>query len=174
MRVTPRSEDELNPVLMPGEYDAEVIKSEEKVSQKGNEMIAIKLRVYHDGGTIIVDDWLLDGPSAPAAAKLKRFCESADLVAAYENGELCADSCMSRSVRVKLKIVRDETGQYGDKNGVAGYVFKQKFSPAPKPKPQGTGMSAAQAAAVNEQFPPDDIPFVWLLPFVLAAGSLFV
>lgn len=154
MRVTPKTDDELNPVLPPGDYDAEVVKAEQKESKKGNDMIAIKLRVFHDGGTIIVDDWLLDN----VPAKLKRFCESAGLIDEYEAGELTAESCHERSVRVKLKIDRDETGQYGDKNAVAGYVAKRTLPLNPKP-PLGTGMSGAQVAAINEAAGAEDIPF---------------
>jgi hypothetical protein len=160
MRITPKTDEELHPLLMPGEYDGEIYEAQEKTSKAGNEMIEIKVKVYHDGGPpILLRDWLLD--SVPE--KLKRFCESAGLENLYEAGELTAESCVGASVRVKLKIKTDPQGQYGEQNAIGGYVAKRKLAlnpPAPKPKPQGTGMSAAQMAAVNEQFPEgDSIPF---------------
>jgi hypothetical protein len=173
MRFTPKTDEELNPLLMPGEYDAEVYQAEEKVSSKGNDMIEVRLKVYHDGGPpILLRDWLLD--SVPA--KLKRFCESAGLMDLYEAGELTAESCAGSEVRVQLKIKTDP--QYGEQNAIGGYVAKRKLAlnpPPPKPKPQGTGMSAAQMAAVNEQFPEDDsIPFLWLVPFFVSCSWMFV
>jgi hypothetical protein len=157
MRVTPKTDEELNPLLMPGEYDAEVYQAEEKVSQKGNEMIEIRLKVYHDGGTpILLRDWLLD--SVPE--KLKRFCEAAGLIDLYEAGELTAEGCCGASVRVKLKIKNDP--QYGDQNSIGGYVVKRKLplNPPnnPKPKAVGIGKTPAQIAAYDE-LNDDSIPF---------------
>lgn len=154
MKVTPKTDDELNPLLFPGEYDAEVIKAEEKISAKGNDMIAIVLRVFHDGSVpVLVNDYLLD--SVPD--KLKRFCESAGLINEYEAGELDADGCKGASVRVKLKIDKDKTGDFPDKNAVAGYVAKRKLPLNPEAK--GTGHTGAKVAAMNAAAEADDVPF---------------
>lgn len=153
MRVTPKTDEELNPLLMPGEYDAEVYQAEEKTSSKGNEMIELRLKVYHDGSPqpILLRDWLLD--SVPA--KLKRFCEAAGLMDLYEAQELTADSCVGASVRVNIKIKSDP--QYGEQNSIGGYMVKRKLPL--KPEPKGLGLTAAQRAAVNEELPDGDIPF---------------
>lgn len=171
MRVTPKTDEELNPLLMPGEYDAEVYQAEEKTSQKGNEMIELRLKVYHDVGTIILRDWLLDSNTI-SASKLKRFCESAGLLDLYAAGELVAESCVGAAVRVRLTIKADP--QYGEQNAIGGYVGRRKLPLNPKPKAEGTGVSAAQMAAVNEQFSADDIPFGLLLPFILTLGAMIV
>lgn len=153
MRVTPKTDDELNPLLLPGDYDAEVWKSEEKKSQKGNDMIELGLRVFHDGGNVLLNDWLLD--SVPA--KLKHFCDSAGLTDLYESGELTAESCKGANVRVKVKVRKSD--EYGDQNTVADYVARSVLPKNPKPKAIGTGLSGAQVAAINAAAEADDIPF---------------
>jgi hypothetical protein len=171
MRVTPKTDEELNPLLTPGEYDAEVYEAQEKTSKAGNEMIELKFKVYHPGGTVLLRDWLLD--SVPD--KLKRFCEAAGLIDLYDAGELTADGCEGVSVRVNVKMKSDP--QYGEQNAIGGYVVKRKLPlvpPAPKPKAQGTGLSAAQLAAVNEQHSEDDVPFLWLVPLLISCSGMFV
>lgn len=119
MRFTPKSEKELQEagLLKPGVYPFEVISSEEKRSQKGNEMIVIKLRVYGDGGERRINDYLLES----MAFKLFHFCQNAGLGDAYARGEVSATSLMGRSGFVKLGIEEGD-GDYPAKNIVKDYV----------------------------------------------------
>jgi hypothetical protein len=154
MRFVPKSEDELNPLLPAGDYDAEVTKAEAAVSQKKNDMIKLTLRIFdHNGGTIIINDYLLEA----MLKKLKHFCDSAGLTDIYERGELTPECCHGASVIVKLKIKHDETGVYPPKNAVDDYVTRKSL---PKnPQPRGTGLSGRQLADANAELAADECPF---------------
>jgi hypothetical protein len=161
MRFVPKSEDELNPLLLPGDYEAEVIKSDEAVSKSsGNDMIKICLKLYgRNGDTVLLNDYLLE--SFPK--KLKHFCDSAGLMDVYESGELSAEHCKGVTVIARIKVKNDP--QYGEQNAVEDYVTPSvlpKCPPPPKPKAEGTGKSAKQVAAVNAEFRTvegNEIPF---------------
>lgn len=123
MRFQPKNEDELNPLIPAGLYDAEVVKAEEKTSKAGNEMIALTLRVYlASGDTILLNDWLMEA----VQAKLLAFCNAAGLRTVYDSGELQANHCEGRSV--KVNIVVKNNGEYGDQNSIKTYVMDR---PAP-------------------------------------------
>lgn len=160
MRFTPKTEAELKVVFPPGEYPAEVKSAVDAVSQKGNDMIKLGLKVFGPDGTqtSMVTDYLMEA----MLGKMLHFCEATGLMDRYNAGTLNADDCMDRQVRVKLKVDRDKSGQYPDKNSVADYVVARTSGvprngvdqrkpnyKAPYPDPNAM---AAEAAA-------DDIPF---------------
>ena len=63
MRVTPKTENEVRESgLWPvGEYDFEIVSSIEKLSQSGNEMIELKVKIFdEDGKSITLFDYLLE------------------------------------------------------------------------------------------------------------------
>jgi hypothetical protein len=161
MRFEPKSEEELKSVVLaPGVYDGEVLKAEEKTSKKGNDMIVLTLKFYGAGDdATVVNDYLLD--SMPK--KLRHFCEAAGILDLYESGEFQADDCQGRSVKARLKVDRDPSGQYEDKNAVADYVVDKPVSP-PQPaipkmpvnyKSPDPNAAFQQAAASNDP----DVPF---------------
>src|SRR5688572_7178309 len=118
MRFQPKQEHELRDLLPKGIYTAEVIDAEDKVSKSGNDMIKISLRVYHDAGKVLLDDYLLEA----IAYKLRHFCVACGILDIYERGELTAADCKGHTVQVKLTIKSDDTGQYHDQNSVSDYV----------------------------------------------------
>lgn len=128
MRITPKSQEEidLEGLLEKGVYDFEVLKAEDKVSKKGNEMIHVKLKVFHEDGFQFVDDWLMEAMSY----KLRHFCETANLLDRYESGELAAEDCIGRSGRVKIDI--EPAGEYPAKNVVKDYGEAKKVTAADK------------------------------------------
>ena len=123
MNFTPRSAKEIAEAgLLPkGEYDFEVIRSENKVSKKGNDMIQVKLKVFHGASTPFIDDYLL----ASMEAKLRHFCEATGLLEKYESGALTAEDCLGRVGKVKIIVHEDKTGEYDPKNSVKDYVVKK-------------------------------------------------
>lgn len=154
MRFTPKSEEEMNPLLPPGDYDAEVIKAEETVSSKGNDMIKLTLCLYDtDGAKVFITDYLLEA----MLKKLKHFCDSAGLAEVYARGELTAEACRGATVIVKIKQKIDETGQYPPKNEVDDYLTKKGLPKMP-PAPMGSQMSSGQLAEANRSLG-DDVPF---------------
>lgn len=163
MRFTPKSEDELNPLIPAGVYDVEVLKAEEKLSKAGNEMIALTLRIYlADGNTALVNDWLME----KVQYKLLNFCNATGLRSVYDSGELQADHCVGKSVKVKLAIKTDEV--HGDQNAVKDYVCEKKPKPAasgvipgaPRAKPGSAPYADPNAVGVAAGAEEDDsIPF---------------
>lgn len=162
MRFTPKNEDELNPLIPAGLYDAEVIKAEEKQSKAGNDMIQICLRIYlADGNTVLLNDWLMEATQA----KLLQFCNATGLRAVYDSGELQADHCLGKSVKVVIKTGRDK--QDNEQNSVAKYAIDRPAPTEPSRAPvdykrkvnnqapyADPNYQAAQAAEQTE-----DIPF---------------
>lgn len=102
MQVTPKSEEQVQPVVLPsGEYDAFTRTATDKVSKSGNDMIELLLNVWgHNGTETIVFDYILDA----MALKLRHFCVAAGIEDAYNAGELTAELCEHHNLRVRLKV----------------------------------------------------------------------
>jgi len=124
MRLNPKTEKELAEAgLLPkGEYDFEIVKSEEAVSKAGNEMIALTLKVYdQNGASTLVNDYLMD----KLPLKLRHAAEACGLLEDYERGQLHADDMVGKPGRVKLIVQADKTGQYPDRNSVQDYIVQK-------------------------------------------------
>jgi hypothetical protein len=137
MRFEAKSENELRRenLIPAGEYGFEVLTAEDKVSAKGNDMIALKLIVYlSDGSQRHVYDWILEA----FAFKLRHFCEATGLIEDYNAGRLCAADCVGRSGKVKIGINEDKSGDYPPSNRVLDYIVAkgsaQPAAPAAVPK----------------------------------------
>ncbi len=148
MKFTPKTEEDLKreALLEAGTYDFEVVSAEDAVSKSGNEMIAIKLRVFSDRGERSVRDWLM--PSM--GFKLRHFAETTGMVAAYDAGTFNAEDCKGRTGRVILTIKDSE--QYGPQNNVKDY---EKAKAAREPAMAETPPAIRKPAASTD----DTIPF---------------
>ncbi len=153
MRFEPKTEKEVavDGLLPLGDYDFEVAHAEEKQSGAGNDMIALRLRVYDNEGQFrTVFDYLVgtDG----AAYKVRHFAYSVGLGAQYEKGELRADDLEGRTGKAKVCIKKDKSKQYPDKNAIADYL---------PPGAAGNGAAKPGAADPRPEPPPfdDEIPF---------------
>ena len=152
MRFEPKTrqqlEDEekkrLEESLLPkGTYDFEVFRAEEAVSKKGNDMIALGLRIFApDGSVPFVNDWLLEA----MAYKLRHFCETTGLLAKYDDGSLCAEDCKHAAGKVQLDIEKAKNN-YGPKNVVKDYGAGPESDEMPSHK------------ATKDPSEEDDIPF---------------
>lgn len=136
MKFQPKSEEDLKreSLLAPGTYDFEILEAKDAVSKKGNDMIALKLRVFSsDQGERTVRDWLM--PSM--GFKLKHFADTTGLTGAYDAGTLAAEDCQGRAGKVILAI--EDSEQYGPQNKVKDYEKSKKpaeeamIQPTPKP-----------------------------------------
>jgi hypothetical protein len=150
MDFTPETEEEIDKALTlaEGVYDFEVSTATDKLSSKGNPMIAVVLRVFAPDGTKrLVNDWLLPAP-ALSKKKLARFCRSVGLTAEYDAGKVSAADCEGRAGKVVLK--HETTEQYGTQLRVDTY------DPATgaKPRPVASPAAAATPAPI-----PADCPF---------------
>lgn len=152
MRVTARSEEEIQTMglLSPGTYDFEVAKAEDQISNQGNEMIKLTLKVWDMGGAVhLIYDYLLDA----MAFKLRHFAEATGLLEKYNAGHLEANDCERRMGKVEIIIQKgkdknDGTGNwYPDKNAVKDYFVKKG------------GFGATTLSSNTDQFLNDDVPF---------------
>lgn len=127
MRFEPKTDQQLaaedtRSLLPPGTYDAEIVEAEEKVSAKGNDMIAARLRVFdNNGGTRTVRDWLM----ASMGRKLRNAAYAAGLRQEYDSGELLAADFVGKTCKVKIKVEQDRNGQYPDSNRVDDYIVAE-------------------------------------------------
>lgn len=101
-----------------GEYDFEIMLAEDKVSSKGNEMIALDINVFNESGqTLGVKDWLME----VMEFKLRHAAEACGLLERYEAGELEALDFQGKTGRLRLKIGKKQEG-YKQRNEVADYI----------------------------------------------------
>ena len=124
----------------PGEYTAEVVNAEETVSQKGSDMIELKLRLQPSGATLF--DHLVFIESA--FWKIDAFrAATGENVTPEQDIEIHADDLIGRTGRVRL-IVEEFKGR--KRNKVAAWLA---------PKPVNTALANANPKPNDD----DNIPF---------------
>lgn len=134
MKFEPKTKAELavKNLLPKGWYDFEVMDAQDKVSRAGNEMIAVKLRVFDpNGGEKHVYDYLMEA----VPEKLFDFCESVGLIDKYQAGTLTAEDCVNRAAKVKIAI-DDKNENYDPKNVAKAYAAVDAIKPAPAAAPE--------------------------------------
>lgn len=151
--------------LPDGIYDFAVIEHKFQYSQSGNPMIALKIRIVHEGEEYNVFDNLIGIKSM--SWKTKHFCESVGLEREYAAGtfneHLCANRrgiCSIGNVEARPKN-NGTNEMYKAKNEVLDYLqnkdMQQKANPfAPAP---AKAAAAPMPAPAPEPFLNDDIPF---------------
>lgn len=172
MNFSPKSEKEIADAMPQHgmQYDFEVIDAEDKVSAKGNDMIALKLTMYlPNGDEYTVRDWLVGSDALPCVAKIQAFCKTTGILEAYGSGTLTAEMCRGLAGRLKLSITDDP--QYGKSYKVADYIGGPAASQPPAEGVPPAKTRAANKAAENralertvaaakvDGFPDEEIPF---------------
>ena len=124
----------------PGEYTAEVLNAEETVSQKGSDMIELKLRVQPSGATLF--DHLVFMETA--FWKIDAFrAATGENVAPDQEVEIRADDLIGRTGRARL-VVEEFNGR--KRNKVAAWLA---------PMPANAALTVANPKPKND----DNIPF---------------
>ena len=124
----------------PGEYEIEVINAEDAVSQKGSEMIELKLRV-EPSGAVFFDHLVFTEKSF---WKIDAFrAATGENVTANQDVEIHADDLIGRKGRAKL-IVEEFNGR--KRNKVAAWLL---------PKPASAPLANANQGGNDN----DNIPF---------------
>lgn len=113
------------------------------MSKQNNEMLVVTFRCY--GGPTGEQDipvYFVAG-NASSISRLEKLCKATGI--AFSNGEVTPEQLHGKSLKCLVKIQKDQTGQYSDKNVVAGFQMAK-----------GT-----QIVADGEKppMPDDDIPF---------------
>lgn len=123
----------------PGEYTLEVVNAEEAVSQKGSDMIELKLRIQPSGAILFDHLVFMD----TAFWKIDAFrAATGEHVGADQEVEIRADDLIGRTGRAKL-IVEEFKGR--KRNKVGAWLL-----PTPASAPLHTATPSAN---------PDEIPF---------------
>jgi hypothetical protein len=163
VRFTPETETDIrgDMLLKDGIYDFEVGEAENATSKKGNEMIALDLKVFTPEGQVrFVKDWLVASDQPMCRMKIRHFAKTCGLMEQYEAGELDAFAIQGAAGRVK--IGSEENAEFGPKNVVADYVKPDAEPPAPLGVPAAqtkAAMAATAERAVVSGFPDEEIPF---------------
>jgi hypothetical protein len=147
MKFNPKSEKEISEANLwaEGIYEFEIVDAEETTSKNGNAMIKMRVRLHHpDGMTMMVDDYLVD--TQKAAFKIRHCAEAVGLLADYESGSLDARDLLNRAGRCKVRIQKDTSGTYPDKNSIGDYV-------------KASGAVSAPVARSKPADIDDEIPF---------------
>ena len=121
MDYEPKTEDELAlEGLMPeGEYDAEIMLSEDALSKKGQDMFKLKVRVWDANGA---ERHMYDYVSPHFMAwKFRHLHASAGLLEVYEKGSTNADQLCDKTVRVAVGVEGAKDG-YPPKNKITDYL----------------------------------------------------
>jgi hypothetical protein len=128
----------------PGEYTVEVVNAEETVSQKGSDMIELKLRVHPSGATMF--DHLVFMESA--FWKIDSFrAATGESVTPDEEVDIHADDLIGRTGRARL-IIEEFNGR--KRNKIAAWL---------PPKPAAPPPAAVAATAGTKPKDDDNIPF---------------
>lgn len=155
MRFTPKTKEELEfeNLLPKGEYDFEVVKSEDAISKKsGAEMIKVNLKVFHDKGFQFITDYLMEA----MAFKLRHFFETVGMIDAYNAGSIQAADLVGACGKVQLDI-KPANDQFPAKNAVKDYGSKAKKADQ---SVKGPLMNAGPKMPIEDDGDPDGkIPF---------------
>lgn len=139
MHFEPLTDEQLqiSSLLPEGMYKYKVIKSEDKISQKGNEYISFELQIYDEDGRdhIVFTNLAL-------IKLLKHFCDINNLQEEYNSGNLPASKCLGKSGGMVIISIEGEKpnpngGFYRAKNIVKDYIESHAGSimkPLPTPK----------------------------------------
>jgi hypothetical protein len=151
VKFTPKTERELaeEGMLPDGTVcDFEVTEAEDAVSKAGNDMIALKLKVWRpNGSTMQLRDWLVSSQHF----KLMAFANATGMREAYDAGTMEAADMAGVCGKVKLGV-EPASGDFPARNKVASYV-KAETARAPAPATRGGG--GTKPGPVDE----DSIPF---------------
>ncbi len=135
-----------------GVYTTTVIDSEVKITQKGGEMAVFTLQVV-DGqfaGRKLFARINVRNQSADAErigqSQLSALCHAAGVLQLVDTSQL-----HGKAVRARVKIRKDDSGQYGDQNEVNGF---EALSGAPAVQAVGSVAPSQPAPAQASSVPP--------------------
>jgi len=137
----------------PGDYDFIIYQAEEKLSQAGNEMLALQLHVFNrEGDKRTIFDYILSTDSAQW--KARHLMESIGLARRYDQGIIEPREIEGKPGRCKLNFVA-ATGQYPAKNSVADYLVSkpvESVNTAPRAR-QPTPEKAGAGDSIDDEIP---------------------
>lgn len=105
-------------------YDAIVMDAIDTVSKKGNDMMTVTFKIYDDRGLQpLIDRYFVK--SQAGLSGLKKLCRAVGVAEeVFQGGEVDPMDLRGKPLRVLVKIQKDETGRYDDKNVAAAFEPK--------------------------------------------------
>jgi hypothetical protein len=137
MRFTPKTEAQINEgkLLKPGYGDFQVIKVEEKYSEKAAcDMLILTLKVWDESGKEgLITDYILNNDRFEW--KLRHFFYSAGIGHLYEKGDVSPEDLMGAQGQLIIITKKDKTGQYPDQSAVKDYIDEAEVAAKEMNKP---------------------------------------
>lgn len=141
-------------VIEPGIYPFEVVEAKDAVSQQGNEMIKLQLKIYMpDGGQRVVFDNLMNAMKH----KMAQFCYMANIGEKYEAGSFEASDCANVSGECKIYLQKSDNPQFNNQPAVKEYILDEMQQE--KKAETKKANAKAKAAENGESFEDDDVAF---------------
>lgn len=141
-------------LLKSGIYDGEVMRAEETTSKSsGNQMIKLKVRIFHDGGEAHLYDYI----TSTQEEKLCAFCDAVGLSKEYDAGDVNSDEMEGRAFRAKIGIEDEKPKEDGDgnwpaKNKIKDYLPKSE-------KDGGRKVKKSEPTPAEKEAEKEDLPF---------------
>lgn len=123
-------------LIVPGQYDAEILTAEEVTSKKdaSKKMLKLCFRVWAGGNTYQLFDYIVPGATI---WKLNGIAKALGLLDKFEAKTLNERDMVGRSLRVEIKTQADKTGQYGDQSVIKKYLASESGGSATKSREVG-------------------------------------
>ena len=120
MQFAPKSAQDIEErqLLPRGEYMFEIIEATETISQAGNPMIEMRVRVTRTGYARILSDYIL--PQRPA--KFRNACIAVGVEDKYLSGTVSDDDFVGKRGKVMVGVERAKRG-FGRRNVIVDYLF---------------------------------------------------
>lgn len=153
MRFEALSEEQLAKAgLLPdGEYNVEVVASQDSISQNHNDMIVLTLNVYDmEGNKRTVKDYLVASPGG--LRKVRHACAQFGLLDRYSGGQLEAFDFVGKSGLAKIKIQPAKDG-FPAKNSVDDYPPPRETKLPPKKFGLPANVKGVTTEIVDDEIP---------------------
>lgn len=135
-------------VIEPGTYPFEVVEAKDTVSQNGNEMINLKLKLYMPDNS---HRTLYDNLMNSMRHKMAQFCYMHNIGEKYMAGDFSAKDCENASGECEVYLQKSDNPKFDGKPAVGKYLLSEE---------QSAKKSAdKQKAAAGESFEDDDVGF---------------
>lgn len=129
---TPLSDEQLENIglIEDGTYDFEIVHSDRKISEKGNNMAALQINVLDTNGiSHLIYDYLVFSNVPLNIRKVKHFCDAVGLEDHYKKGEIpdkLDKLCGKVQIGIKESTPNSQGGLYPRKNIVIDYIKRDK------------------------------------------------
>lgn len=140
--------------LPEGEYDAELVSTEDTKSKKGSPMEKWTWKVFpNEEAAKTVWDYVV---IPNAVWKIEQLSQALGKHREFEAGAFAAENYIGETVRVLLNVQKSD--EFGDKNGIAKYLPLKRAESSKSAKPVSRAASGSPVSE-EKQFAGEEIPF---------------